>query len=69
MSLAPPQLPSPAATPDQSSNQNPSPNATEEEIRDLVEKRLLLLSQDLYELEICAGEVVEGQEDRIPNFL
>jgi mediator of RNA polymerase II transcription subunit 10 len=69
MSLAPPQLPSPAATPDQSSSQHPSPNATEEEIRDQVEKRLLLLSQDLYELEICAGEVVAGQEDRVPNFL
>lgn len=38
-------------------------------IREEVESRLGQLSQDLYELEICAGAVVKGQEDRIPNYM
>jgi len=120
MSLHPPQLPSPAPTPDNTATVPPAqlshpvsntqrssqagatndgavtqpagqaqhvlPNRTDEpspirqpiitaqDIRDQktreeIEKRLLRLTQDLYELEICAGAVMKDQEDRIPQFL
>jgi len=38
-------------------------------IRGTVEKRLFTLSQDLYELEICAGSVVKDKEHMIPDLL
>ena len=71
MSLAPPHLPSPVATPDTMPPPANPPLAvgTQADIRYQVERRLLSLTQDLYELEICAGDVVPGQEDRIPAFM
>jgi mediator of RNA polymerase II transcription subunit 10 len=76
MSLHPPHLPSPAQTPDNQAmngvGQLPGSMSGEEgrkTIRDEVETRLGQLSQDLYELEICAGAVVKGQEDRIPEYM
>lgn len=41
----------------------------EAQIRSELERTLLKLSQDLYEMEICAGDVVAGQEDRVPKYL
>lgn len=41
----------------------------DQKTREEIEKRLLRLTQDLYELEICAGAVMKDQEDRIPQFL
>ncbi|WWD17033.1 hypothetical protein CI109_101470 [Kwoniella shandongensis] len=38
-------------------------------LRAEAESQLLRLSQDLYELEICAGEVGPGMEDAVPNYL
>lgn len=77
MSLAVPHLPSPAPTPDNPAipSQHTQTNglgSIEEEkkkVRDEVERRLKSLQQDLYELEVCAGAVVPGQEDRIPMYM
>ena len=75
MSLPQPSLPSPAYTPDNHPLNHVNQHAiltTEEErkkVRDQVENRLSQLSQDLYELEICAGAVIKGQEDRIPEYM
>lgn len=53
-------LPSPA----------PSPRpANEADARAELEAQLLRLSQDLYEMEVCAGEVGAGMEDAVPNYL
>ena len=83
MSLNPPHLPSPAATPDTPIALHPPldpstiPNGSEPAVVEIsqydlckaIEKKILNLTQDLYELEICAGDVVPGQEERIPEFL
>lgn len=45
------------------------PEADQAKIRSEVETLLLRLSQDLYEMEICAGEVVPGMEGLVPNYL
>ena len=68
-SLIPPHLPSPAPTPDE---MNPPVQAAEPDqvrLRADLESRLLRLSQDLYEMEVCAGEVGENMEDAVPNYL
>lgn len=52
-------LPSPA----------PSPNTDQGTIRAEVESQLLKLAQDLYEMEVCAGEVNPGMEDKVPEYL
>ncbi|OCF60871.1 hypothetical protein L486_00515 [Kwoniella mangroviensis CBS 10435] len=73
MSLGPRQLPSPAPTP--RSSMVPHPSTTDAEpmdqasLRAELECQLLKLSQDLYELEICAGDVGQGMEDAVPNYL
>ncbi|WWD03272.1 hypothetical protein V865_001323 [Kwoniella europaea PYCC6329] len=73
MSLAPRQLPSPAPTP--GSSMLPQPSTSDAEpidqasLRAELEVQLLKLSQDLYELEICAGDVGQGMEDAVPNYL
>ncbi|ORX35650.1 hypothetical protein BD324DRAFT_66596 [Kockovaella imperatae] len=71
MSLNQPHLPSPAATPDGPlpSNTTAQPEQSQYDLCQSIETKLLNLTQDLYELEICAGEVVEGQQQRIPDFL
>ncbi|WVW84219.1 hypothetical protein I302_106249 [Kwoniella bestiolae CBS 10118] len=73
MSLGPPQLPSPAPTPGSgilpqhtTTDVGPSDQAA---LRAELESQLLKLSQDLYELEICAGDVGQGMEDAVPNYL
>jgi mediator of RNA polymerase II transcription subunit 10 len=79
MSVLPPYM-SPAATPDTSASPAQAisaptnPNAAgagmeDAQIRVELERTLLKLSQDLYEMEICAGDVVSGQEDRVPKYL
>jgi len=57
------QLPSPAPSPYPSDH--PDPDAVRAEL----EAQLLRLSQDLYEMEVCAGEVGAGMEDAVPNYL
>ena len=72
MSLAPPHLPSPAQTPDgvyASPQAVLSPDVEQARLRADLETRLLRLSQDLYEMEICAGEVGQNMEDAVPNYL
>ena len=73
MSLIPPHLPSPAATPDDlqpsPSLLSPSSELDQARLRSDIEAQLLRLSQDLYEMEICAGEVGNGMEDAVPNYL
>ncbi|WVR06823.1 hypothetical protein IAU60_003859 [Kwoniella sp. DSM 27419] len=73
MSLGPPHLPSPAPTltpgatgPVQPGYTGPMDQAS---LRTELEAQLLRLTQDLYELEICAGDVGEGMEDAVPNYL
>ena len=82
-SMSPPHLPSPAATPDTPLTLHPPPEPTaipngseplaveisQYELCSAIEKKILNLTQDLYELEICAGDVVAGQEGRVPEFL
>jgi mediator of RNA polymerase II transcription subunit 10 len=66
MSLLP-NFPSPALTSD-----TPHQIIIEEDqssLRKDVESLLLRLSQDLYEMEICAGDVNKGMEDAVPNYL
>ncbi|KAI9639238.1 uncharacterized protein MKK02DRAFT_39533 [Dioszegia hungarica] len=38
-------------------------------IRQEVEQHLLRLSQDLYEMEICAGDVGQGMEGAVPAYM
>jgi len=38
-------------------------------LRAEIERTLLKISQDLYELEVCAGDVSAGQEDRVPMYM
>jgi mediator of RNA polymerase II transcription subunit 10 len=66
---------SPAATPN-SMMQSPlaaqAPTAAEDDdfrLRAEIERTLLKISQDLYELEVCAGDVSAGQEDRVPLYM
>jgi hypothetical protein len=40
-----------------------------EQLRADIERMLLKISQDLYELEVCAGDVALGQEDRVPMYM
>ena len=47
----------------------PGSGMDETQIRAELERTLLKLSQDLYEMEICAGDVIPGQEDRVPQYL
>ncbi len=56
-------LPSPAPT--------PFPGAPPEDphIRATLEKELQRLAQDLYEMEVCAGEVVAGMEGQVAERL
>jgi len=66
---------SPAATPNsmmQSPLAPPQSTAAEDEefkLRADIERTLLKISQDLYELEVCAGDVAAGQEDRVPMYM
>ncbi|ORY26144.1 hypothetical protein BCR39DRAFT_470655 [Naematelia encephala] len=73
MSLVPPHLPSPAATPDEHLATQAAVSVDSEQrqaqIRAEVEAQLLRLSQDLYEMEICAGEVGMGMEERVPRYM
>lgn len=78
MSVVPPYL-SPAATPGNDTTASPAAQLTanhphaessgQAEVRVDLERTLLKLSQDLYEMEVCAGDVVAGQEDRVPAYL
>jgi mediator of RNA polymerase II transcription subunit 10 len=75
MSVFPTYL-SPAAT---ASNMTDSPLApqpagapgedVQSRLRADIERTLLKISQDLYELEVCAGDVTAGQEDRVPLYM
>jgi mediator of RNA polymerase II transcription subunit 10 len=62
-----PHLPSPALTPVQA----PAISLEEQQaiIRKDVELKLLALSQDLWEMEICAGDVGQGMENAVPTYL
>ena len=65
-------LPSPAPTPDHSvvpPPAIPSGPPDQADIRARVEDALLKLSQDLFEMEICAGDVSEGMESAVPRLL
>lgn len=65
MSNAPPHLPSPAPSPFPAGNGEPDPARVRAEL----EKELQSLAQDLYEMEVCAGEVGQGMEDAVPDYL
>ena len=74
MSFISPHLPSPAPTPDELQHSPAAifPSQAEIEqarLRSEVETQLLRLSQDLYEMEICAGEVGVNMEEAVPNYL
>ncbi|WWC69949.1 uncharacterized protein I206_103893 [Kwoniella pini CBS 10737] len=73
MSLGAPQLPSPAPTPGSGLGMvsQPSPDGPPDQsaLRTELESQLLRLTQDLYELEICAGDVGPGMEDAVPKYL
>ena len=66
---------SPAATPDHmmaspaGQQPVPSPVDPDSRLRADIERTLLKISQDLYELEVCAGDVSVGQEDRAPAYM
>lgn len=71
--MIPPYM-SPAPTPDTIISPAPAgpPHAessTDAQLRADLERLLLKLSQDLYEMEVCAGDVVPGQEERVPAYL
>ncbi|WRT66612.1 uncharacterized protein IL334_003571 [Kwoniella shivajii] len=70
MSLGPPHLPSPALTP-RSELPQPAANSIPDQaaLRAELEITLLRLTQDLYELEICAGDVEKEREDAVPTYL
>ncbi|KAL7421990.1 hypothetical protein Q5752_003762 [Cryptotrichosporon argae] len=59
----------PGIAPVASSSATPSDEAAVAAVRADVEARLLSLAQDLYEMEVCAGEVSVGMEDAVPNYL
>ncbi|WWC61923.1 uncharacterized protein I303_104509 [Kwoniella dejecticola CBS 10117] len=73
MPLGAPQLPSPAPTPGSGLEMASQPiadqSADQTVLRAELEGQLLRLTQDLYELEICAGDVGQGMEDAVPNYL
>jgi mediator of RNA polymerase II transcription subunit 10 len=66
---------SPAATPDNmmaspaGQQPLPTPEDPESKLRADIERTLLQISQNLYELEVCAGDVSAGQEDRVPAYM
>jgi mediator of RNA polymerase II transcription subunit 10 len=66
---------SPAATPNSlmqspiAPQQNTAAEDDEFRLRAEIERTLLKISQDLYELEVCAGDVAPGQEDRVPMYM
>ncbi|KAK8864650.1 hypothetical protein IAR55_001900 [Kwoniella newhampshirensis] len=67
----PPQDHDPSSTlpnPDDSHNHESSQN-DQAALRAELESQLLRLAQDLYEVEICAGDVGTGMEDAVPNYL
>lgn len=43
--------------------------AEQAEVRAEAERLLLSLSQDLYEMEVCAGDVAAGMEGAVPGYL
>jgi mediator of RNA polymerase II transcription subunit 10 len=70
MSILNPHFPSPAPTPDQNAQiQQVDSDAEQAAIRAEVEQHLLRLSQDLYEMEICAGDVGQGMEGAVPGYM
>lgn len=73
MSVLPPYL-SPAPTPGTTTSPADvapphAESSSSAQLRADQERLLLKLSQDLYEMEVCAGDVVAGQEDRVPAYL
>lgn len=68
---------SPAPTPTGDPSHPPAPPPINEPnggtdqpaLRAELETLLLRLSQDLYEMEICAGEVGPGMQDAVPKYL
>lgn len=65
-----PHFPSPAPTPDENNQARPADmDAEQAALRAEVEQHLLRLSQDLYEMEICAGDVSQGMEEAVPGYL
>ncbi|KAL1411592.1 hypothetical protein Q8F55_002556 [Vanrija albida] len=68
-------LPSPAPSPYPGAQSNGTANAAGQQqtdparLRAELEAQLLRLSQDLYEMEICAGEVSKDMEDAVPGYL
>ncbi|WVQ79988.1 hypothetical protein IAT38_002089 [Cryptococcus sp. DSM 104549] len=75
MSLEPPHLPSPAPTPSSGPAPFPAqpagfnPPTDQAALRKALDEQLLKLSQDLYELEICAGDVQAGRENAAAQYL
>jgi mediator of RNA polymerase II transcription subunit 10 len=62
--------PAPTPTPDQLAAMPPVDTEAEQAaIRQEVEQHLLRLSQDLYEMEICAGDVGQGMEGAVPAYM
>lgn len=59
-------LPSPAPSPFPLA---PGQEADPARVRAELEKELQSLAQDLYEMEVCAGEVGTGMEDAVPGYL
>lgn len=45
------------------------PEAEQADVRAEAERLLLSLSQDLYEMEVCAGDVAAGMEGAVPGYL
>ena len=68
MSLLPPALPSPAPTPTSVPEHDHAPT-DQGALRAELETALLRISQDLFEMEICAGDVAPGMEDAVPRYL
>jgi mediator of RNA polymerase II transcription subunit 10 len=42
---------------------------TQAQLRATLEAQLLRLTQDLYEMEVCAGDVVQDREDAVADYL
>lgn len=64
--MSAPHLPSPAPSPFTTNGSAPEDPAR---ARAELEAQLLKLSQDLYEMEVCAGDVTPGREDMVPQYL
>ncbi|WVN87670.1 uncharacterized protein L203_102856 [Cryptococcus depauperatus CBS 7841] len=71
MSIDNKHLPSPASTPSAALGGSAPPTASSNPaaVRAIVESQLLRLAQDLYEMEISAGNVRENREGAVPNYL